>query len=288
MSLVTTIKPGDKGADYVKLTVDIKSWLLRNKIKFVARYLVPTSRIGKIITPDEISWLQAHGIAILLNYEGSSNDDLGGSYAGFKNGTWIRGRASELGYPIDVPLFCSVDTDTFSGNLVRNRAYVTAFHAAIAPYPLGLYGDTTIAKLVESHNPVFWRANASSWGKAYPGQVVHIQQGSTISPPGVDPNTALVSFNAWLPHADPVISPVVTRTGVKMLYVYIDPTGLVWIGNGLARRPIYDAAQFDQYLVLSNTGGGPKLITANGLQVRSLNDVARVGTATLDALGIPV
>ncbi len=81
------------------------------------------------------------------------------------------------------------------------------------------------------------------------------------------------------------IAPVVSASGVRMLYVYIDANGTVWVGNGLARRPLTDMSQFSQYVFLSNTGGGPKLVTANGVQVTRIEDVAHVAAATIDVLG---
>ncbi len=283
------ILPGANGADYVRLTDAIKSWLLQNKVTFVARYLVPYTSIGKIITPTEIRWLHDHKIAILLNYEGSSNDGLGGATAGTRNGTWIKGMAGAYGYPTTVPLFCSIDTDTYAGNLSPNSQYVRAFAKAIAPYPLGLYGDTDIARAVADLSPIFWRANASSWGLPKLGQTVHIQQGKQVVPPGVDRNACLAPFNGWLPQTlPPIIHPIIGANNMPTLYCYIDPNGTAWIGNGLARRALADMSEFNQYVFLGATKGGPQIVTANGLVVRNIDDVAHVGAETISAMGEPI
>lgn len=94
----------------------------------------------------------------------------------------------------------------------------------------------------------------------------------------------LVSNQLIIPQPVP-IAPVVSATGVKMLYCYIDPNGTVWVGNGLARRALDSMDQFAQYVYLSNTGGGPRLVTANGVQVTSIDNVAHVAAATVDVLG---
>lgn len=69
------------------------------------------------------------------------------------------------------------------------------------------------------------------------------------------------------------------------LYVYSDQNGTYWVGTGVERWTLGNMDEFSQLVVLSSTGGGPLLISANGIQVRQAQDVAVVGQATIDALG---
>jgi len=70
------------------------------------------------------------------------------------------------------------------------------------------------------------------------------------------------------------------------LTCFLDPNGTIWVGNGVHRRALTSMDQFSQYVLLSSTGGGPILISANGVQVRELGHVASVGHETIDALGL--
>lgn len=204
----TTIRPGMAGADYVYLTPAIKTWLLEHDVRFVARYVVPpyTTQINKDLKPEEIDWLAAHRIAIVPNWEIHHQDGLGGAVAGARAGTWLKAWAQQNRVPIDTHLICSIDTDTWAANLAVHTAYVNAFRDVVKPYRFGVYGDVDIARAV--HGELFWRANASGWG-VDPDVPVHIQQHRAQYPPGVDPNTCLTTFRAWLPgdNTDPTWHP---------------------------------------------------------------------------------
>lgn len=211
MPQVVTVPVGAKGADYVKLTDEIAHWLYENNIDFVARYCVPpeSTRIGKAITPAEVRWLHDSGIAILLNWEIHAQDGLTGAAGGKRAGDWLKARAAELGCPTSVPLIASIDTDTYPANIKLHEQYVRAFAAAIAPHPVGIYGDVDIAVAVKDLSPLFWRANAQGWGLYLPDKHPprHVQQHKALYPPGVDPNTAMAPFTAWLPTPDPIPEP---------------------------------------------------------------------------------
>lgn len=202
MTNTTTIQPGEQGADYVRLTDPIKLALLARGHTFVARYAVPpeTTSIGKVITAAEIEWLHANRIGIVLVWEINALDGYRGAPAGRYAGEWSKNNARQLGCPESVPLFCAIDTDTTTANVTKFRAYVNAFAAAIAPHPLGLYGDTDIALAMADHRPVFWRAGARSWSRA--DYDAHIVQSPGAVPPGIDLNICRLPFTAWLPALD--------------------------------------------------------------------------------------
>lgn len=193
------IRTGDRGADYVKLTPEIQVALFGTDVRFVARYAVPpeTTKIGKAITDDEIAWLHANRIAVVLVWEINVSDGYFGAPAGTRAGTWLKAYAEAHQIPREVPMFCAVDTDTTVANVQVFTRYVRAFAAAVAPYRLGLYGDTDIAAAVADLDPVVWRPAARAWG-INSDVVVHVQQ-HIARPPGIDPNTCLAPFTAWLP-----------------------------------------------------------------------------------------
>lgn len=202
MNQLVTIEPGALGADYVSLTPKVKAWLLTNHARFVIRYIARRSSIGKIITTAEIKWLHANGIAIALNYEGSTNDLQSGAPGGVANGSWSRQFVRSLGYPEPAPLFVSVDTDVYAGNLGTAKAYVQGFIGQIGAHHPAVYGDTDILAAVKPLRPIGWLPNARAWSDPTDGAIVHIKQGREDKQYGVDPNVCLLPFQAWLPHDD--------------------------------------------------------------------------------------
>jgi hypothetical protein len=211
MPAVTTIPPGAKGADYVKLTPEILAWLKANGCTFVSRYIARTTRIGKIITPEEVRTLHANGIAVALVFEENVGDTNGGAARGFANGQWSRQFALELGYPAGLPLSAAADTDIYSGNIDAAVAYMEAFRTGLAPtYKLGMYADADLGRRVPCDRLCI--PNAKGWSRSFWQRVaaglpwgldVHILQGRAIYPPGVDPLTVYKAFDAWLPTPDP-------------------------------------------------------------------------------------
>lgn len=69
------------------------------------------------------------------------------------------------------------------------------------------------------------------------------------------------------------------------LYAFLDDVGTVWLGNGIDRFALTGMDQFNHYMLLSSTGGGPMLITANGIQVKDIGQVAYGTPGVIDALG---
>lgn len=207
MNQLTTIPVGALGADYVWLSPRVKQWLLANKAKFVCRYIARRTSIGKIITREEIAWLHEHGIAIVLNYEGSHNDHLAGPAGGKSNGAWSREFVRGLGYPAGAPLVVSIDTDVYSGNLALANAYARGFISEIGPYTPAAYADSDLLAALKPLDPLGWLPNARAWSEASDGAIVHVKQGREDKQWGVDPNVCTRPFVAWLPSNDPTPTP---------------------------------------------------------------------------------
>jgi hypothetical protein len=118
-----------------------------------------------------------------------------------------------LGYPTDLPILVSFDTEVRAGGQVRPEviAYGREFAAACHPYPIGIYGGTPIMHELADLNRLGWRAMASSWSSgSWPDAVVHwrqrrpnlVEQQRTPyvgTPAGwsLDVNDAVLPFPAW-------------------------------------------------------------------------------------------
>lgn len=195
-----TLSPGAKGADFVALTDRVKDWLLANQVEFVLRYVVPENytRIGKDYRAWETDWYAEHGICPISNFERHATDAEGGASAGYANGRAAADLTTQFGFPVSAPIFCSVDQGISPGSWLLDIAedYVRAFAAAIAPYPLGIYGGDVIADRVRDLNPVFWKAAASSWSRGL--YEVDIQQHFQVEG-FIDPNTVRKPLTVWDP-----------------------------------------------------------------------------------------
>lgn len=196
---IVMLPVGAKGVDYLHPAVNhTPQWMVENGYSFACRYVARTSRIGKIVTSAEVHQLHAAGIAVLLTYEGSANDVFGGAQAGAANGVFAKSFAQKLGYPLGLPVFAAADTDVTSSNLGQAVAYMRAFHDAVQPYTLGIYGDTLLLAALADLSPVGWEPQARSWSPKEPTGTVHIQQQALNKEASVDANLVLVSVPAWL------------------------------------------------------------------------------------------
>jgi hypothetical protein len=203
MPVTTTIPAGTKGADFTVPTAAIDAWLDANHGRYVIRYIAGGGA-WKHITPAEIAHHHARGIAVVLNYEGSTTDHTGGTAAGTRNGNYARLVAQALGYPTGLPLVVSVDTGLTTTALPIAVAYVKAFFAAAAPYAPALYGPVNLYQQVRKWEPFYWMPNATSWQTGLkPTDVVHVRQQRSQYPPAIDPNVTVSAFPAWLPQPDP-------------------------------------------------------------------------------------
>jgi hypothetical protein len=72
------------------------------------------------------------------------------------------------------------------------------------------------------------------------------------------------------------------------LSCYLDENGTIWVGNGINRHALTSMDVFSNYVLLSATGGGSPMYSANGVLVRELGNVATVGQATIEAMGVPI
>lgn len=98
----------------------------------------------------------------------------------------------------------------------------------------------------------------------------------------------------WAPPPDPEPLPPLptdpnppTEDDEMRVYAFTDENGTIWVGDGMHRRaPSLEV--FNNYVVLSVTGGGPLMVTANGVTVREAGQVAFGGADLINALGVRI
>lgn len=83
----------------------------------------------------------------------------------------------------------------------------------------------------------------------------------------------------------PAPGPPAPKDDDMQLFTYLDDAGTIWVGNGIDRFALTDMDQWNHYQLLSSTGGGPTLVTANGRQVMEVGQIAYGTPGVINALG---
>lgn len=203
---VRWLEPGEQGADHLGVTPTLADFYDAHDLSFSVRYCEPTvsSRWGEDIDQAEIGWHADTGRGVLLNWERTTDEALEGPATGRRVGMFMREMALGLQYPVECPLFFSVDfpvVETHEEERVLET--LAAFRDAIHPWPLGVYGNTRILRAVRDQGWEYygWRAAAESWGAAEPG-LQHIQQHVPELDGTIDRNTVEMPVPCWFPESD--------------------------------------------------------------------------------------
>ena len=140
--------------------------------RFVVRYGGP-GRDSKQLHADELRRLQAAGLSVVANAEGSA-----GGFAGFAAGqAWAKSAEQhfrDLGMPGDRPIYFSVDVG--SPDLAAVDAACRGAASVIGAARVGVYGGYDTIRHVATAGTAkwFWQTYAWSGGKWWPG--AHLQQ----------------------------------------------------------------------------------------------------------------
>lgn len=170
--------------------------------QFACRYLGPGTS-DKHLTPDEANELEANGIAIVANAEGSANGLLGGWKTGFAWAARAADQAHDCGMPDDRPIYLSIDFDVTSSQwewYVRD-ALRGAADALGGVHRVGVYGSVRAVEWARRDGVAawFWQTYAWSAGRWASGN--HIEQyrnGVDLAGGKVDLDRALsIDYGQW-------------------------------------------------------------------------------------------
>jgi hypothetical protein len=155
--------------------------------------------LGKVIHQQEFDRLHAAEFDLVLNWEYSATDWLGGASAGQSHGTEAVRQSRALGYPTGCAIYGSADFDiTLSQWNSAGRAYAQAYSAAVrgGGYLAGVYGPWDALTWCRDTGwfGVFWQAGlATAWSAGRNAQLwpgAHLRQRRTGTIGGID-----VDFN---------------------------------------------------------------------------------------------
>lgn len=179
-------------------------------VSFVGRYLSP---LEKGLQPSERDMLHAAGLGILLIYETTGSEALGGAIQGSVDGRSAAGLANYLQVPAGVPIYFAVDFDMQPSQQAQVVAYLDA--AKVCGHPVGCYGGmATVDAAAAAGVRYLWQTIAWSSG-AVSGNASLLQDRVwTTSTPyqlggvGIDWDTSLkADFGAWTSTSLPAPTP---------------------------------------------------------------------------------
>jgi len=170
----------------------------------VVRYISATTST-KSVSFNEVQAIRAAGLNLLLVWEMHATDALGGSPVGATSGAAALKILRGLGYPEDVPVLVAVDQDITTKTVAVAVAYLAGFARAVAPYPIGVYGDADILLAYGNFSQLGWLPNATAWSSvnkaaAITAGVVHALQHRVVAIDGkwsVDPSTVIAPMPCW-------------------------------------------------------------------------------------------
>lgn len=205
------LNPGDIAIDYSFARPSPQA-IAAAGVRLVVRYISPTRSNKKNLTVAERDALLAAGLSILLVWENSTTDPLHGHQLGVVHGSQARNFATDLGYPVDMPIIVACDFDVQAAQLPVVLLYLAGFKEG-SRWAQGAYGKDLL--ITAAHDAgvstLGWQTVAWSGGRKSPHAdcLQHAKPTHPSVPPlgAVDDNTVLRQFRAWSLAPDPQPQP---------------------------------------------------------------------------------
>lgn len=137
--------------------------------KFAVRYLYADGQGGKGLDPDEIADLKAHGIELVLVFEGTAQRALDGFAAGVSDAQLVVSQLAALGLPADVPVYMAVDFDITDAQKPVAAQYLQGAKT-IRGDAVGDYGGYWCVKYMVDNKVCSWHWQTYAWsgGQVHP------------------------------------------------------------------------------------------------------------------------
>jgi hypothetical protein len=189
-----------EGVDYAFPPRPNTAQLAAAGIRFACRYGGPGSS-DKQLTLAEAQALNAAGIAIVANAEGSANGLINGFAAGMSWARLAEEHFRACGMPAGRPIYFSVDFDTTSGDWDELDAAMDGAASVIGRERVGVYGEYSIIEHLAANQRARWYWQTYAWSGGRWSAHNHIEQyrnGVALAGADVDLNRAkTVDFGQW-------------------------------------------------------------------------------------------
>ncbi|MGH3764607.1 MAG: DUF1906 domain-containing protein [Pseudonocardiaceae bacterium] len=146
--------------------------------RFVCRYLSeggPTLP-GKLLTPAECTDLQAHGIAVAVNWETTADRMKAGHSAGVADAQRADAQVRAVGHPADRPVYFSADWDATPADQAKIDDYLRGAASVIGPERVGVYGSYYVCKRCFDNGTARWAWQTGAWSGGNREPRAHIYQ----------------------------------------------------------------------------------------------------------------
>jgi hypothetical protein len=132
---------------------------------FCVRYLTSggPGLPGKLLTTAEYADLQAHGIAVAVNFETTADRMLDGYNAGVTDARLADQTLRAVGHPPDSPIYFSADWDAAPSDQVAIDAYLRGCASVIGIDRVGIYGGYWVVKRCLDNGTARWAWQAQAW-----------------------------------------------------------------------------------------------------------------------------
>lgn len=140
--------------------------LAQDNVTAACRYLgARTMGWAKGLTPAEVEVLHAHGINIVLNWEGNPTYASYFAYAqGLRDGRNAAAECKWLRVPHGIAVYFSVDYDAQDADLTNVAEYFRGVRVGLgAAYKMGVYGNKRVVDYVDAD--YYWQTLAWSGGQ---------------------------------------------------------------------------------------------------------------------------
>ncbi len=207
---------GRQGVDY-SWGRPSPSGMAADGYSFVARYLGHDTS-GKSITKGEADALIGAGLDIVLVFEDSATNALGGYGQGQSDASLAAAQAASVGMPGDRPIYFAVDFDAQPSQQGTIDAYFDGVASVIGRDRAGVYGGYYLVNRTFNDGKVAWAWQAYAWsyGNWDPrAQVRQTLNGQEVAGGSVDLDVAIADdFGQW-GHGSPAASSSVVEVAFQ-------------------------------------------------------------------------
>lgn len=151
---------------------------------FVCRYLSDggPSLPGKLLTPAEYADLQAHNIAVAVNWETLADRMKSGYDAGVADANAALSHLRAIGYPNSRPVYFSADFDASPADQAEINDYLRGAISVLGLERVGIYGSYYVCQRALNAQTASWAWQAAAWSGGLREPRAHLYQriGTTV------------------------------------------------------------------------------------------------------------
>lgn len=212
-----------KGIDCaVPLTADKAKAMAAAGMKFVCRYLVPSSMAWKRLTRVEAELITATGMKIISVFQRGKNDAAGGAANGSRDGKAAFQEAKLIQQPEGTAIYFAVDYDAQPADYGAIEAYLRAAAKELPGYLVGVYGSYAVVEEMARRGACqrFWQTYA--WSKGQLSKAANLYQyknGQTLAGHTVDFNDGLGNEGWWDTNTQQVDKPVDRESAEEVIAI---------------------------------------------------------------------